>query len=261
MRFLICDITISCNLPSDLASEWEIFSTHSCDDDQPSDISVRWHYQPDPYYDLEFYPHSCSDHIIGQNGCMMFADAEWTHADIVGSDISNVNALLLTLFVSYASASGLMMLHSSFIDYRGHGIAFSGPSGIGKTTQAELWNKYLGAEIINGDKALIRPEDGGIMGYGSPWHGSSPYISSSSVPLRAIIFLRQSGTNAIRRVDSGTAVTELLPQILIPLWDEAAAQTVMDAIDRIVSEVPVYILECRPDEEAVLMTRDTLFTD
>ncbi|WP_370839368.1 hypothetical protein [Intestinibacter bartlettii] len=32
------------------------------------------------------------------------------------------------------------------------GILFSAPSGTGKSTQADLWEKYENAEIINGDR-------------------------------------------------------------------------------------------------------------
>ena len=44
------------------------------------------------------------------------------------------------------------------------GILFSGPSGIGKSTQAALWQRYAGAEIVNGDRALVRPDTGTVSG-------------------------------------------------------------------------------------------------
>ena len=54
----------------------------------------------------------------------------------------------------------IIHLHSSYIIYHDKAILFTGPSGIGKTTQAELWRDYQGAEIINGDVTLIRKWDG-----------------------------------------------------------------------------------------------------
>ena len=48
----------------------------------------------------------------------------------------------------------MIQIHSSLIRSHGEGLMFIGPSGIGKTTQAELWHAYRNADIINGDMVL-----------------------------------------------------------------------------------------------------------
>ena len=54
--------------------------------------------------------------------------------------------------------AGMLVLHSAYIVTRqGEGILFSGPSGIGKSTQAALWQRYGAAQTVNGDRALVRP--------------------------------------------------------------------------------------------------------
>ena len=69
-----------------------------------------------------------------------------------------------SLFDILADA-GMLVLHSAYIITRqGQGILFSGPSGIGKSTQAALWQRYAGAEIVNGDRALVRPDTGTVSG-------------------------------------------------------------------------------------------------
>lgn len=51
---------------------------------------------------------------------------------------------------------GMLVLHSAYIVTRGgEGILFSGPSGIGKSTQAALWERFAGARTVNGDRALV----------------------------------------------------------------------------------------------------------
>ena len=61
------------------------------------------------------------------------------------------------LFDIFADA-GMLVLHSSYIVTRtGEGILFSGPSGIGKSTQAALWERFAGARTINGDRGLVCP--------------------------------------------------------------------------------------------------------
>ena len=68
---------------------------------------------------------------------------------------------LETLLLKYDG----LLLHSSFIRWRGEGILFSAPSGTGKSTQADLWVKYEDAEILNGDRAgtsLLRASMDGV---------------------------------------------------------------------------------------------------
>ena len=91
----------------------------------------------------------------------------------------------------------IIHLHSSYIIYHDKAILFTGPSGIGKTTQAELWRDYQGAEIINGDVTLIRKWDGRYCAFGAPIHGSSPYCENKSAPIEALIVLQQGTENQI----------------------------------------------------------------
>lgn len=49
-----------------------------------------------------------------------------------------------------------LLLHASFIRWQDRGILFSAPSGTGKSTQADLWVRHRGAEVINGDRAALR---------------------------------------------------------------------------------------------------------
>lgn len=53
-----------------------------------------------------------------------------------------------------------MILHASFVSTRYGGLLFSGVSGIGKSTQADLWQRYEGAELLNGDRTVLRRMDG-----------------------------------------------------------------------------------------------------
>ena len=69
-----------------------------------------------------------------------------------------------TLFISCLclerplSVQGCYILHCTFLDYRGQAILFSGPSGIGKSTHANLWCRHIpGTQVLNGDRALLCP--------------------------------------------------------------------------------------------------------
>ena len=93
--------------------------------------------------------------------------------------------LFIVGFYSYMSLKNTLLMHASAVSYEGNGIVFTASSGVGKTTQAELWAKYKNAKILNGDKVFLKREQDGIHAWGSPWKGSSPYALNDSAKLRA----------------------------------------------------------------------------
>lgn len=167
--------------------------------------------------------------------------------------------LLMAGFYSYISLKEALLMHASAVSYKGNGIIFTASSGTGKTTQAELWQKYRDAVILNGDKAFLKQEKEGIHAWGSPWRGSSPYAENKSAPLRAIIVLEQAENNFIRELSGLETLERVIPHIFLPQWDMRCESAVLDFLDRVLRTVDIYLLQCRPDEEAVALTEKTLF--
>ena len=151
-----------------------------------------------------------------------------------------------------------LLLHSSFICWNNRGILFSAPSGTGKSTQADLWVEHEGAEVLNGDRAAIRKMDGIWTAYGLPYAGSSGIYKNKKAPLKAIVLLKQAEENHIRKASLTEAVTFLYPEFTIHRWDQEFSEKALDLILQLLAEVPVYMLECRPDREAVSILKDTL---
>lgn len=151
-----------------------------------------------------------------------------------------------------------ILLHSSFIRWKEKGLLFSAPSGTGKSTQADLWEKYEGAEIINGDRAGLRKLDNGWTAYGLPYAGSSGVYRNESAPVTAIIVLRQAEENRIRPLGPVEAVQYLYPEITVHQWDKDFVNRVMDLLMDLVFNVPIYLLECLPDQGAVELVRKTI---
>lgn len=146
---------------------------------------------------------------------------------------------------------GAVILHAAYIDWEGQAVLFTAPSGTGKSTQAELWEQYAGAEIINGDRALVRQEDGKWYALGYPCCGSSKICVNRTLPLRVIVMLRQGEENRVerltvsRKIRALTAATEIYP------WDGLEVNRALDLAALLAEDVPVVRLTCRPDEEAV----------
>lgn len=146
---------------------------------------------------------------------------------------------------------GIVSLHSSLVRYQDSAILFTAPSGTGKTTQAELWEKHRGAEQLNGDRSFIRKKGKGWFAYGSPFAGNSGIYRNEFAPIRAIVVLRQAQENAIKHISKSEAFRCLYSETVIPLWNDSAHTQIVDILTAIVSELPVFMFFSTPDERAV----------
>ena len=156
---------------------------------------------------------------------------------------------------------GALFLHASQVAYRGRGVLFTAPSGTGKTTQAKLWQRYRGAEIICNDRTLIRKADGAWHTYGYPMDGSEPVRSSDVNTLGAVVLLEQGKVNEVRPLRPGKAASLLMGQTVIDGWSTEARTAAMELLLALLSDVPVYRLTCTPDEQAVEVLEEVLMEE
>lgn len=150
------------------------------------------------------------------------------------------------------------VLHSSWIEMDGKAILFSGRSGIGKSTQAALWEKFRNATVRNGDRTLLRNMDGTEYACGLPYAGASGICSNASAPIRAIVMLDQGKENRLRRLPALTSVKRLLSQMPVPKWNPEMIGRALNVASRVAETVPVYELVCLPEESAVKVLEDAL---
>lgn len=146
---------------------------------------------------------------------------------------------------------GSLILHSAFIEYQGQAILFSASSGVGKSTQANLWGKYRNAETINGDRSLLMREKDGWYAAGWPVCGSSEICKNKKLPIRAIVMLDRLDGNKIEPLRGLQAFREVMPQITINRWDGTMQNQAMDGLELLLQEVPICKLFCNISEEAV----------
>lgn len=144
-----------------------------------------------------------------------------------------------------------IVLHAASIEVGGKIISFSAPSGTGKSTQARLWEKYRGVHQLNGDKVAVGLSNGIPHAFGFPFAGTSGICHDYDLPLRAIVFLRQSPENSITRLRGASALKEFMNNAFghesIPSY---LSQMIICASE-ILATTPVYLLSCTPDERAV----------
>ena len=159
------------------------------------------------------------------------------------------------------SQSGGVILHASYIDWEGRGILFTAPCGTGKSTQAELWKTYRNADIINGDRAVVIPRDGQIWAGGLPFSGSSQYCKDRTIPLAAIVYLKQAPATTIRPLSGLEAFRKIWEGCCVNKWNRRDMETAMNLLEQVMHRVPVLELACTPDESAVIALEQQLRKD
>lgn len=215
-------------------------------------------------YGVEYFPEKDYRFFRSQKNptSIMLANGDWTNIKICrGLNGKYSEELMITAVYSKLCEVNTVLLHASLVDWNGEGVIFTGPSGIGKTTQAELWEKHLDATVINGDKAFVRVFDKEVYAYGAPWSGSSPYCLNKKSLLKGIVVLLQSDKNSIKRLDSVEATARVLPHIFMHHWDERCVENMLSTFENIMKKVPVWLLECKPDEEAVNITKEAVLSE
>ena len=150
------------------------------------------------------------------------------------------------------------ILHVAYIIHDGKGILFTAPSGVGKSTQAELWKELRGAEIVNGDRAVVRLVDDTFCVCGIPFSGSSKYCENVTVPIDAIVYLRQARQTQVERIKGKDAFCKILEGVSFAAWSRSDTEKVLTLIQTLIQNVPVYQLSCTPDESAVIALENEL---
>ncbi len=151
-----------------------------------------------------------------------------------------------------------VVLHGSMVKKDGKMIIFTAPCGTGKSTQADLWEKYENAEIVNGDKCLVKCENGKITAGGLVFSGSSNICKNISAPLMAIVSLGQAKENIIRKLAKVESFITLMQGNYRSAISSVASNKSTDILEQICNGVPMYKLDCLPDKSAVECLKNTL---
>lgn len=153
-----------------------------------------------------------------------------------------------------------MLLHASAVILDGWAYLFSAPSGTGKSTHTTLWRKVFGEDkalILNDDKPALRFEEGRFYAYGTPWSGKTDMNINQRVPLAGICMLGRGERNEIEPFAGAEAVHALLEQTIRP---RNAAKTVklLELVDKLFENVPVWKMKCNMDPEAARVSYEAM---
>ena len=170
-----------------------------------------------------------------------------------------LDRLLMLIYALATAGNDTLLLHAVVVSCEGKGYMFIGPSGTGKSTHARLWLKHIdGTELVNDDFPVVR--DGVV--YGSPWSPITPCYRNVSYPIGGIVSLSQAPYNRIHRISGIEAYLKLFERIYDNPWSRCIAENIADGLhqtkDKLAQTIPMWQLECLPDEEAARMCHDTI---
>lgn len=137
---------------------------------------------------------------------------------------------------------GYVSLHAAAVEVQGKAYAFTGPSGIGKSSRADAWRHALGASLISGDRPLICVRD--QMLYGVPWDGKEQCFRNVCYPLETIFEVKRSETVSALQMDFTQRRVLLMSQCFIPMWDTDTALIQMKNIMNLAEKVNIVSAFC-----------------
>lgn len=170
-----------------------------------------------------------------------------------------IQFILRTAFECRFCYEGIVSLHAACVEKDGFAVAFTGESGLGKSTRARAWVEGLGAEWISGDRPAVRLEKIGSIACGVPWDGKEQIFRDVERPLKAIMEVRRSEKNYIRKLAPEQARRLLMRQSFVPMWDTDAAVMAMANVRGLIKRTPVYRVFCGPKPEDAQEIYDILF--
>ena len=200
-------------------------------------------------------PYALCDEI-SHNKTIVYIDRKYT-----SEFVNDVMFMSLLSLEKRLRAHNQFILHCSYIIHKGEAILFTGPSGIGKSTQADLWDKYKDIQIINGDRAVLSMDNQKLYASGCSFCGTSEYCENVKSPVRAIVILDQALENQIVKLPYKDTVMHLFKQITINYYNEQFFNDAMNFIDAIIEKNNIYHMRCNISRQAVDLLYDTLYCE
>lgn len=174
-----------------------------------------------------------------------------------------LSSMLRVLFAQSLLLHSGVSLHASCVVLCGRAYLFLGKSGTGKSTHARLWAEtFPGCRLLNDDNPVLRfSPDGKLLACGTPWSGKTPCYLDECHPVAGIVRLRQAGTNRFTPLADEEAFAALLPSCSSLRADPRLQEALFTTLIRVAGQVPVGLMDCRPDAAAARLCLEGLKTN
>jgi len=223
------------------------------------------------FTELNVYKNEQNDYLfsihIGKNNSYtgrLFVSSCFRRAELQlnGSEQEQYTTFNYAVMLTYLLATiqkDTLLMHASVISNGGNGYLFMGKSGTGKTTHSSLWRQYVpDTQLINDDNPVVRIIDGQATVFGSPWSGKTPCYRNVSAPIGGFIRLRQAKENHISHQNSIESYASLFASSSGIPWDTQLAEGKNCTLQKLISQVSCWLLDCLPNKAAALLCAETV---
>jgi hypothetical protein len=142
---------------------------------------------------------------------------------------------------------GDIMIHGSGVNHAGRGYLFSGVSGKGKSTMANLWDNY-GAKVIHDDRLILRKRAIGYRMYNTPVYNNEEPLDS---PLDKIFIIDHGIENRIARINGAIALGFIMANCIQHNCDHYIIERLLESISDLCDTVPIIRLFFIPDQSVI----------
>lgn len=171
-----------------------------------------------------------------------------------------IDRFTMIAFSILTSRMQMIKVHASVTELHGRALIFMGVSGTGKSTHSRLWRQFVpGATLLNDDEPIVRQmSDGSVRVYGCPWSGSTPCYRAEWAEVAAFVHLYQAPENKLSQLSGRAAFDSLYSSTAFMLSEPKSQLASFNTVADILERIPLYRLDCRPDEQAVSLTHSLL---
>lgn len=172
--------------------------------------------------------------------------------------------LRFACWIAYGVATAPLQtvaIHTSTIQYRGKAVFFLGESGTGKSTHTRLWRENIeGAVLLNDDSPILRIVDGKPWVYGARGVERHLAIRKKVIRWQPCVRLSQAPYNEIKKLNVVQGYSSLHPSCPPCFaYDDGLYDHISSVLGCLLSNVPVYHLDCLPDADAARLSCKTIF--
>jgi len=152
------------------------------------------------------------------------------------------NPIVEVCLLSRLALDGGLVLHAAGVSFQARGYVFTGASGAGKSTIAQLFADK-GALILSDERVILRQQGSSITVYGTPWVGSGQYAAQASQSVTGLYGISHGAhRHRLEPLSPTKTMSLLLQQAFLPHWDRLAMEATLEFLASLTAHVPCFSL-------------------
>lgn len=150
------------------------------------------------------------------------------------------------------------ILHGSVAELDGQAYIFSGDSGVGKSTQADLWSECNGAQVLNGDRVILRRVGSEWKAFGLPMCGSSGICRVFDLPVRALVFLAHGKENKAYAPGEFNKIMLTVSQVSCGIGKREDSMKLLSLAESAAGSIKILKYACTAEKQAAVWLKEYL---